>query len=768
MKFASCSNIVVPSGHWLSQPQIKVGLNPANLFLKAMEAEVCLLPSIDERDMVRGSIPTNGGTLATANSSIGRGEGYAVDTNGYLEFTGRTAASALGNTCAMVFVRTATVGAGSNNFAYYFLFSNNLNLGFCNTTAYNVGTQNSQFYDANAQGVPTNITIGVPYMLIASTEAKGASSAWYNKIINLQTGAMVSNQSGTATVNPTGTSSWKMLGGSNVFGKAFPGDLYLGVMGSRYLPPQLADQWLRNPWQVFDSTPLDIVFPTPVFTFNANSDSTEVITTPWMSQPWGNGTLVPPSKISGTNLTLVDAALGNNTRSVKNVAASVVIPRKEGLAGKGFNPVTTSGSIALPRPPSGYYDNTTCLAVFTINALPTTRAACGGFSFGVAGAEWPASLVIIGADGNLHIGHINNSGLVTTSLGTCVLGKLYAVAWTKPLGTTPVARCSVNGAAPINVPISSGGTQGADNGPYVMKLALSAAGGSYVSFDNLNGNIFLNSVFVPCASDKVLQGLTADPFTSPWQIFDSSALSVPLPKVSPVSVGMWDTVSTSQSEMSSQLNPLYGIKGMYAVSKDGLVSLANGRKVVPVSIQNTPVQVLTGAGTGQKFGSGDGWYTSDNSDFRFGATQKFTMFFYGILVSRSHSDFLFGDTTVSASSDYNWGIYWSGSGINCYVKTSSGVAPVAGAAPLDDKPHLVVATYDGGVVRTYLDGIPGATAPQTGNIQQANYNMTMNAWQIAASLDYTFLFGGAAPVVWSPTLITQLAANPWQIFEGEQ
>lgn len=229
--------------------------------LAAMGAEVLVIPSIAHaRDLLRGTLPTTSGTMTMRPGGLlhggeGLGLGYdesGADITGYWQYASRTAASARGNTFVGILVKTATVSAGSNNFAYWFHFGTSLNVGPAATTTYNNGTQFSFFFDSTQLGTSVNITIGVPYMIVASLQANGAGSAWYLKVRNLRTGAIDSNQSGTATYSGTGSSTWNMMGGS-AFGKAWPGYMYLGAMGSKYLPPQIADEWIRNPWLIVDA-----------------------------------------------------------------------------------------------------------------------------------------------------------------------------------------------------------------------------------------------------------------------------------------------------------------------------------------------------------------------------------------------------------------------------------------------------------------------------------------------------------------------------------
>ena len=244
---------------WMRQPRSLPTAQEQHPILRAMDAQVLVLPSLGLRSRIANSAPTISGAWRSQPASLGvAGDGVGAgfdetggDITGYFQFPNRTAASTAGNTFAGIFLKTATVSAGSNNFAYWFHFGSSLNVGPSATTTYNVGTQFSLYQDASQLGSSVGITIGVPYFLLASWEAKGASSAWYIKIRNLLTGKLDSNQSGTSTYSGTGTSTWQMCGGS-AFGRAFPGYVYLGAMGARYLPSDLADKWLADPWQVFE------------------------------------------------------------------------------------------------------------------------------------------------------------------------------------------------------------------------------------------------------------------------------------------------------------------------------------------------------------------------------------------------------------------------------------------------------------------------------------------------------------------------------------
>lgn len=230
--------------------------------LAAMGAEVLVIPSIAHaRDLLRGTLPTTSGTMTMRPGGLlfggeGVGLGYdesGADITGYWQYASRTAASARGNTFVGIFVKTATVSAAANNFANWFKFGSVLNAGPTATTTYNNGTQFSLFQNVTQLGTSINITLGTPYMICAAWQANGAGSPWYFKIRNLLDGTLVANQSGTSTYSGTGNSTWE-LAGSAAFGKAFPGYVYLGAMGSKYMPPQVADEWLRNPWMIVDPT----------------------------------------------------------------------------------------------------------------------------------------------------------------------------------------------------------------------------------------------------------------------------------------------------------------------------------------------------------------------------------------------------------------------------------------------------------------------------------------------------------------------------------
>jgi len=250
------AGIILP-GQFTSQPQYEAAPDRQSPFLSAMAAEVLVVPRSSFRDSMRGSFATVTGTPLRSVGDLksagpARSMGFPdAGTSGQFQFTGRTSGAASGNTWAGVIIRRGLPGGG-NNFGYYGIFSNSLNVGFSVSTGFNNGTVLRPAYDANLVGADTTLALNVPYFIIVSMEAKGASSAWYIKVKNLQTTAMVSNQSGSQTINAAGTGTWN-IGANVVFGGAIAADIFLLAMGSRYLPPRLADAWCQNPWQIFQA-----------------------------------------------------------------------------------------------------------------------------------------------------------------------------------------------------------------------------------------------------------------------------------------------------------------------------------------------------------------------------------------------------------------------------------------------------------------------------------------------------------------------------------
>lgn len=224
-------------------------------FLQSMACEVISLPAAASLDRLRRDRPTISGTpvfLPTHLGVLGANPGLSFNSGGgsstgYQQFTGRTGSSANGYTFAGIVVRNAT---NNSSVSYIFSFETSVNTSLVASLLFGNGTQFSMYFAGTLRGSSVTLTIGVPYFIIASTETKGANSAWYIKILNLETGAMTSNQSGSATASSAGATSWSFLG-SAAFGYSFTGYGHFACLGSKYLDPTLADVWLRDPTQIF-------------------------------------------------------------------------------------------------------------------------------------------------------------------------------------------------------------------------------------------------------------------------------------------------------------------------------------------------------------------------------------------------------------------------------------------------------------------------------------------------------------------------------------
>lgn len=247
--------LVLPT-QWTRQPQVPVGVNWGNPILQAMGANFLVLPSVGVNSFIgssnpssiTGSIIKNPASLSMVGSGVPIG--YTPDANGGIYYNNRPAASAAGNTMAFVFIRRGIVGAGSDNYSMLGVTSNANNDGMILHTGFRSAgspvcglTYGVNLFDSVAVAQDT------PYFVIAAA-TPGTSQPIYLKVKNLQTGQIVKDNVGTATNTASGASTWTFMG--NPFNlKGYPGDCFLGVMGSQYLPPTLANVWLQNPWQIF-------------------------------------------------------------------------------------------------------------------------------------------------------------------------------------------------------------------------------------------------------------------------------------------------------------------------------------------------------------------------------------------------------------------------------------------------------------------------------------------------------------------------------------
>jgi hypothetical protein len=166
----------------------------------------------------------------------------------------------------------------------------------------------------------------------------------------------------------------------------------------------------------------------------------------------------------------------------------------------------------------------------------------------------------------------------------------------------------------------------------------------------------------------------------------------------------------------------------------------------------------------------DGGAYCDDS-YRTSITSKLTAIFLCTPTSSTNSEFWFGNTSLISGGDYNWGIYRSHASAiwAAYVKNTSGTAQsvAAGAATLG-KPSLVGLTYDGATIRLYVNGVMVGSVAQTGNVQTSDLSTTFCDWYGAAQSQAGYiLYAGIANRVWSPAEFSDLAANPWSLFEEE-
>lgn len=167
----------------------------------------------------------------------------------------------------------------------------------------------------------------------------------------------------------------------------------------------------------------------------------------------------------------------------------------------------------------------------------------------------------------------------------------------------------------------------------------------------------------------------------------------------------------------------------------------------------------------------DGGAYCDDS-YRTSITSKLTAILLCTPTSSTNSEFWFGNTSLISGGDYNWGIYRSHSSAiwAAFVKNTSGTAQsvAAGAATLG-KPSLVGLTYDGATIRLYVNGVMTGSVAQTGNVQTSDLSTTFCDWYGASQSQAGYiLYAGIANRVWSPAEFSDLAANPWSLFEEEE
>jgi hypothetical protein len=171
--------------------------------------------------------------------------------------------------------------------------------------------------------------------------------------------------------------------------------------------------------------------------------------------------------------------------------------------------------VTLPRPPTGFYDFTTHVIVFQVNALPATRTLCGGM-LPNNGGHWPGCGITCNSAGLLSGFYISNNGLFETSTGVTVdLGRVYTAVITKP--QTTAGKVSINGAAPVTI-TAAGGTIGQDNNSNTLYLTAGAGTLAFTAYTALDGLIYLNATYAGSSvwSDTEIQNTSRNP----WDIFE--------------------------------------------------------------------------------------------------------------------------------------------------------------------------------------------------------------------------------------------------------
>lgn len=190
------------------------------------------------------------------------------------------------------------------------------------------------------------------------------------------------------------------------------------------------------------------------------------------------------------------------------------------------------------------------------------------------------------------------------------------------------------------------------------------------------------------------------------------------------------------------------------------------------SILGNVFRTVSPEGWGQDAGGGNanasGWSTTDDT-YRTSLGNKFTAFTLLRVIASSASDFVFGNTDVrgSAGGFYNWGLYWgnSTSAFSCYVKNTSNTVVSASnpSASNFNQTYLVALTYDGATLTLYVDGVPVASASQTGNVQTTDLDTTWCEWGNVgtASVRQVVHYSGIANRVWTPYEIADLNSHRW-------
>lgn len=137
-------------------------------------------------------------------------------------------------------------------------------------------------------------------------------------------------------------------------------------------------------------------------------------------------------------------------------------------------------------------------------------------------------------------------------------------------------------------------------------------------------------------------------------------------------------------------------------------------------------------------------------------------------ISRSASDFAFGHFAANgAAGNYNFGLYWSGTGAQAFVRNASNTAVSTAAVPFTaGVPQLWLATYDGANVRFYLDGVLRATQAQTGFPNRVFLDVAFGGWNAGACITTKSYLAGIANRAWSDSQVRDFSANPWQIFKA--
>lgn len=186
---------------------------------------------------------------------VGIGRRQAKDTANNLQWAGLpTPASASGMTSVGIFVRK------DQNATSQFAYDGGTQTGTPGLQVWSGWGAHSDIYGYyNGAAVGSTVsgvcTVGRPLMYIISTETLGANSRYYVKIVDLRTGLRVANQSGTATRTAAGTDTTWMIEGSYHYGHNFPGARHLFAKGVAFLEPNIADEWLRDPWGIFMKEP---------------------------------------------------------------------------------------------------------------------------------------------------------------------------------------------------------------------------------------------------------------------------------------------------------------------------------------------------------------------------------------------------------------------------------------------------------------------------------------------------------------------------------